>query len=354
VFPRAEAGRAVRYRCLRCGGDIPSAAPDGPVVWLDAADVYADDHEPTRDPEVPTLGRYRVQSELGRGGMGVVFAGWDTELRRPVAIKRTLGTARRSPEEIDRFLFEARAIAALEHPNIVRIYDIAADADPPWFTMELVEGRTLRARIQEAPLPREEALRIGVQVARALEHAHRHGIVHRDVKPENILLTVDGRAKLSDFGLAVVRQPDGTRRTRLGPRVGTPGYMTPEQTAGDLDAIGPRSDLRALATVLWELLADAPAYPGPDVLRAIAEDPPPDLRRAAPDVPEAVATVIMHAMARSPDDRYATALAFAEDLERCLAGEPTRGPTRPRSPAPWIVGGAVLVAIAAAIVWAVF
>lgn len=196
-------------------------------------------------------GRYELKREVGRGGMGVVWEAEDTVLRRPVAVKQLQVPAELSPVDErtlrERFLREARSAAALDHPAIISVYDVSQEADDAWMVMQLVRGRSLHSVIQEdGPLPVAEAARIGLVLLDALDCAHGEGIVHRDVKPGNVLVSEQGRVVLTDFGIAVVR--DATAVTRTGVVIGTPGFIAPERATGRL--AGPASDLWALGATL--------------------------------------------------------------------------------------------------------
>ncbi len=278
------------------------------------------------------LGRYELVEELGRGGMGVVWKAWDPQLRRHVALKRIRAEDGGDPEALERFVREARAAASLRHPHIVPVYDIGQQGDALFFVAELVEGVPLDqwARRPHTALGSAELVRL---VAGALAHAHAHGVVHRDVKPGNILVDAEGRPHLVDFGLA--RQLDGAARRLTGADVlmGTPQYMSPEQAIGGARDVGPASDQFSLGAVLYELLTGVPPFAG-DTLRelivAISDrDPIPPTRRA-PGVDRDLDTICLKALEKDPTRRYRDAGAFAEDLARYLAGAPIAA----RSPSP--------------------
>ncbi|MEZ6183612.1 MAG: protein kinase [Planctomycetota bacterium] len=271
-----------------------------------------------------TLGSYRLQRELGRGAMGVVYEAVQVGLGRRVALKvlpRTqgiVGTAR------ERFRREAEATASLRHPGIVPIYDIGEDRGVLYFAMELVEGRSLRAALdQDGRLAPQVAAELGRRLAEALACAHAAGIVHRDVKPDNVLLRGDGRPVLTDFGLA--RRHSDAALTREGTIVGTPLYMSPEQALGE--EIDPRTDVYSLGVTLYEAICGRAPYEGAtdtaQVLDRLVKDDVPPLRTVRPDVPLALAGVVETALERDPGRRYADAGAFAADLARYLRGEPT-------------------------------
>ncbi len=274
--------------------------------------------------------RYRIERELGAGGMATVYLAHDLKHDRSVALKvlRPELAAALGPE---RFHREIMLAARLQHPHILSVYDSGEAAGQLWFTMPYVEGESLRDRLdRDKQLPVEDALRIAREAAEALDYAHRHGVVHRDVKPENILLT-ESHALVADFGIARAVGGDEQQLTGTGVAIGTPAYMSPEQASGtrDLDA---RTDVYALGCVLFEMLAGEPPYTGPTpqaiIARALTEAPRP-IHPMRVGVPEALDAVIARAMAVTPADRYASAAEFARGLELTLRSP---SPERERGP----------------------
>jgi eukaryotic-like serine/threonine-protein kinase len=262
------------------------------------------------------IDRYRIERELGRGGMATVFLARDLHHDRPVALKVLREELAGAGAE--RFLREIRVAARLQHPHILPIHDSGDAAGSLWYTMPFVEGESLRDRLhRERQLPVDESLRITREVAGALEYAHRPGIVHRDVKPENILLS-QGHALVADFGVARALQPTGDQRlTETGMSVGTPAYMSPEQSMAD-PALDARSDLYSLGCVLYEMLVGEAPYTGPSAQAVIAKrmlDPVPSARRLRESVPEYVDLALHRVLAKAPADRYPSAAAFAAALE---------------------------------------
>ncbi len=264
------------------------------------------------------IDRYEILAELGRGATGVVYKARDPELDRLVAIK-TLRTARDLPPEQCRQLqrrlrSEAATVARLNHPNIVAIHDVVIWHDTPCIVMEYVEGRTLAHLITEGPLVPAHAIEIVVQMCDALEYAHALGVVHRDIKPGNILVSERGLAKLGDFSIAPVTAQGGEE---AGAIVGTPGYIAPEQvTGGATDA---RSDVFSLGVVLYEAVSGVRAYRGSDlasVLYDIAHVEPASPRKYNAAVTPVLTEVIRQAMSKQPDGRYENARAFAQALTR--------------------------------------
>ncbi len=276
---------------------------------------------------LPTIGRYRVEAELGRGGMGVVLRAYDSGLDRRVAIKM-IGAAgiTADREELERFIREARMTAKLRHPGIVAVHEVAQHGGRPYIVMDLVDGPSLEALLRgDSPPPPRRVAEIVHEVAHALEHAHGHRILHRDVKPANILIDGDGRARLTDFGLA--RDAGATHLTATGDVLGTPHYMAPEQAAGETERLGPATDVWALGAVLYRSLVGAPPFHGESalvVLQKVLTEEVPEPRDRAPDVPDELATIAMRCLEKDPADRYRQAAALADDLDRWLQGRSIR------------------------------
>jgi serine/threonine protein kinase/Flp pilus assembly protein TadD len=286
-------------------------------------------------------GRYTIERELGTGGMAMVFLARDLRHERKVALK-VLRPEVAAEIGADRFLREIKMAAGLTHPHILPVHD-SGDADGLLFyVMPNMEGRSLRERLDaERQLPLPEALRITREVAAALDYAHRHGVVHRDVKPENILLH-EGAAMVADFGIG--KAASGGSITQTGMIVGTPAYMSPEQASGERDIDG-RSDLYSLGCVLYEMLAGEPPFTGPNVQAVITKRfvaPVPQVR-ATRDVPEAVDSVVARALARTPVDRFPTAAEFVAALGDLGGGAgPNRTPPEGQPGTPRLKAIAVL------------
>jgi serine/threonine-protein kinase len=288
------------------------------------------------------LGPYQVLAPLGQGGMGEVYRAHDLRLDRDVALKVVAPPLAQDPDRLARFQREARAVAALAHPNIVVLYDVGQEQGVPFAVTELLEGVTLRGRLAGAAVPWREALDIGAAVADGLAAAHAKGIIHRDIKPENLFLTADGRVKILDFGLARVEVPPPSDsetgpyapgHTDPGTVVGTVGYMSPEQLRGrPADA---RSDLFALGCVLYELVAGARPFAGQTALEtaaAILHDEPPRLAGPGTAVPPEVERVIRQCLAKDPGQRPLSARDLAFALRAPLSGSdvPSTRLERPR------------------------
>ncbi|RJP17067.1 MAG: serine/threonine protein kinase [Candidatus Abyssobacteria bacterium SURF_5] len=276
------------------------------------------------------IGNYKILKELGRGGMGVVYKAHQVALGRMVAMKVLPQHLTTDTAFIKRFQNEARAIAKLNHPNIVQIYDIGNQDDIHYYTMEFLEGPSLDQIIyREGFMPLENAMNIVLQVARALDCAHREGIIHRDIKPSNIIIDRSKRAKVTDFGLAL--QERSTRLTVDGSIVGTPEYMSPEQAAAE--PASARSDIYSLGVVFYELLTGKVPFEGETtlmVLKKIQSLEPEWPRALNPEIPVEVEKVIQRMMAKKPRDRYANCQELIQDLRRLKAGVPIQ--TRRKGP----------------------
>jgi tetratricopeptide (TPR) repeat protein len=275
---------------------------------------------------------YEIIGELGRGGMGVVYLARQVDLKRRVAIKMILAGVHADPRELARFRTEAEAVARLQHPNVVQIYEVVDDREGrPCFALELVEGGNLAQTQAGAPWPARQAGQLMATLAHAMEYVHRHGIIHRDLKPSNVLLTAEGVAKISDFGLAkLLDVAEG--QTPSEAFLGTPSYMAPEQAAGRSRDLGTASDVYSLGAILYELLTGRPPFRGETsldtVMMVVSEDPVPPTR-LQPKVPRDLETICLKCLEKEPRHRYGSAADLADDLGRFLAGEPIRG--RPTS-----------------------
>jgi beta-lactam-binding protein with PASTA domain/predicted Ser/Thr protein kinase len=268
-------------------------------------------------------GRYEVEEMLGQGGMARVFRGTDSVLGRNVAVKVLSPQYAGDDQFVVRFRREAQAAAGLNHPNIVSVYDTGSQGDVHYIVMEYVEGRTLRDVVrQEGPILPERAAEIGQAVARALATAHHAGLVHRDIKPGNIMLTRDGEVKVMDFGIA--RTSTGDTLTQTAAVLGTASYLSPEQAQGA--TVDARSDIYSLGCVLYEMLTGRPPFTGDSPVaiayKHVREDPVPP-GRINPDVPDSLEAVVMKSMAKNPENRYQSADELGEDLERAAQGMPT-------------------------------
>jgi serine/threonine protein kinase/tetratricopeptide (TPR) repeat protein len=264
-------------------------------------------------------GKYRIIEEIGHGGMGVVYKAEDLKLKRSVALKFLPPHLMDSPELKERFLIEAQAAAALNHPNICVIHEVGESEERPYIAMEYVEGETLRERVRKGPLEQEEALDIAAQVAAGLGEAHHKGIIHRDIKSANIMVTNKGQAKVMDFGLAKLR--GGSSMTKSQTTLGTVAYMSPEQARGrDLDQ---RTDIWSLGVVLYEMLSGKLPFRGDRdqaVIHSILHEAPESLKIVRPKLRPELAQIAGQALAKKPAERYQTMEEFRNDLEAIAEG----------------------------------
>ncbi len=279
-------------------------------------------------PAGTKLGPYEIQSPLGAGGMGEVYRARDTRLNRDVALKILPASYSADPERLQRFAQESRAAAALNHPNILSIYDIGETSGAPYVVSELLEGETLRDRLRNGALSSRKAVDYAQQIARGLAAAHERGIVHRDLKPENLFIIDDGRAKILDFGLAKFTRPDGDTAdaggdaptmqvaTEVGTVMGTAGYMSPEQVRGKpTDA---RSDIFSFGAILYEMLSGKRAFHGDsaaDTMSAILKEEPPDLTETNRTISPGLERIVRHCLEKSPAERFQSARDAAFNLE---------------------------------------
>ena len=269
------------------------------------------------------IGGYEIEGELGRGGMGVVYRAWQRKLNRIVALKMLTGYY--GPPELKRFFAEAETAAGLHHANIIHVYDVGEHDGAPYFAMEYVKGGSLADRLRAGILTPRETAQLLVPVARALDFAHQNQVVHRDMKPANILLDPQGVPKVTDFGIAK-RLTAETALTLTGAVIGTPVYMAPEQARGTSRDVGAAADIYSLGAILYEMLAGRPPFL-PDesdtsiMVRVATENPASPTRHRA-GVPRDLETICLKCLAKEPAERYPTAAAFADDLERFLDDKP--------------------------------
>jgi serine/threonine protein kinase len=276
--------------------------------------------KPVMDPASPArrLGRYEITGVLGRGAMGDVYEALDPTIQRRVAIK-TLDKRLSDATFVARFLSEARAVGRLAHPNIVQVYDAAEQDDLAYMVMELVEGSSLQDHLQQHPeLPLDDVVSITTELLEALGYAHARGVVHRDVKPSNVMLTETGTVKLTDFGVAYV--DDAVNRTSAGTVIGTPTFMSPEQVRGD--AVSAASDQFAVGLLLYRMLTGRNAFAGdslPTVALAILHAQPPAPSTLVEGLSPRFDDVVLRALQKDPARRHASAHAFADEVRRAAA-----------------------------------
>ncbi len=293
-------------------GTRPTPDESGPIRVLGTS---SSDH-----PE--KLGRYKIVSEVARGGMGVVYKAHDPKLGRVVALKVLLAGEGASREMIARFMREARSAAGLKHPGIVPVHDFGEAAGQHYFTMDFIEGRSLDCMAATGDVPPERALEIVLGVARALQYAHERKIIHRDLKPANIIVTPEGVPVLTDFGLA--KDIGDTGLSMTGTVFGTPAYMSPEQAQGCTGQIDGRSDVYSLGVVLYELLAGEQPFTGAtvfDVITQVIEKDPPSPTQINRELDADLGTICLKALEKVPECRYATISAMANDIQAYLSGE---------------------------------
>jgi cytochrome c peroxidase len=298
-------------RPLRQEADATPSHPDATIDWKMAT---------ARLPDVPG---YEILCELGRGGMGVVYQARHVRLNRIVALKMIVGRQHTASEQLLRFQTEAEAVARLQDPGIVQIYEVGEYDGFPYFSLEFVGGGSLEQRIGRMQTARQAAELIE-KLARAIHYAHQRGIVHRDLKPSNILLTEQQQPKIADFGLAK-RMDDNSGYTQTGSIMGTPSYMSPEQADGRSKEIGPAADIYSLGAILYVLIAGTPPFKSDSVLDTLAmvrarEPVPP--RRLHNKIHRDVETICLKCLEKDPRKRYSSAADLADDLRRFLEGEP--------------------------------
>jgi WD40 repeat protein len=291
----------------RPAADTPNPAPSGPGA----------------PPVVPG---YEILGELGRGGMGVVYRARQVSLHRAVALKMIRAGEYADEAERARFRAEAEVVARLQHPNIVQIHEVGEAQGSPFFSLEYVEGGSLRDLLARGPQPAAQAAALLEAVARAIEAGHRRGVIHRDLKPANILLTADGQPKVVDFGLAK-RLDSGPGQTQSGAVIGTPSYMAPEQALGKAHTVGPAADVWALGVLLYELLTGRPPFLADTVFdtlqQVVAQEPVPPGRLNA-KIPRDLETICLKCLRKDARQRYPSAEALAEDLRRFQEGRPVQ------------------------------
>ncbi len=272
-------------------------------------------------------GRYQIIKELGKGAMGVVYLAHDPRIERQIALKVLRQDCVENDDLRSRFVKEAKAIGRLSHPNIVTVFDVGQDHDTIFIAMELLEGNPLNEILSERKLSFEEIVNLAGQIAGALDYAHQRGIIHRDIKPTNIIVNPEDHVKITDFGIARFEDTSATHQTQAGIILGTPSYMSSEQVMGE--TIDGRSDLYSLGVILYELCTGKMPFKGSNlsaVFMAITQETPAVPVKINPSVPVSISDLILKSLSKSPDDRFQTGNDMKEALKNCLLTmEPTTG-----------------------------
>jgi len=364
--------------CPKCGAEIPADAPEGGCAGClleSGLSLLAQEEEtsalPRRQPAtrserlaemVGELGDYELLEEVGRGGQGVVFRARQKSLNRTVALKVISLGQWASKTHLKRFRLEAEAAASLDHPSIVPIYEVGERDGSCYFSMRFVEGGQLDEVVRRTPISTRQAAELIAKVARTVHYAHEHGIVHRDIKPGNILLDANGEPHLTDFGLARLVESESTV-TRTMEVLGTPSYMAPEQAVGKNAAVGSATDVYGIGAVLYQLLTGQPPFAGGttyDTIKLLLDTEPRRPRLLNPKVDRDLSTICLKCLEKDPQQRYSSALGLVEDLERWLKHEPiaarrtgifTRGRKWMRRKPTTALLAASLLALATAVGW---
>ncbi|MFO0845522.1 MAG: protein kinase [Gemmataceae bacterium] len=349
--PDSYAGKTGRCHACKSSFPIPAAGsgPSEQVVEKPAQGAGVGVGVPQ------TIGRFQLRAKLGAGAFGTVYRAHDPQLDREVALKVPQAAVLDSPKRVERFLREAKAAAALRHPNIVPVYDAGVTGGQHFIASAFIEGQPLAKAVGEKGVGNSRAARIVRDLAEALAYAHAAGVVHRDVKPANVMLDAEDQPHLMDFGLAA-RLESTEKLTHEGAVLGTPSYMAPEQARGQEGEARPQSDQYALGVVLYELLTGRTPFEGPPqvVLFNVLNTAPPSPRGLRKDIPKDLETICLKAMAKAPARRYSDCQAMADDLRRWLEGEPikARRPSLGENLARWFkqdprLAGAIVTTVAA-------
>ncbi len=314
---------------------------------------------PGESQEYPDVPGYEILGVLGHGGMGVVYRARQLKANRLTALKMIRAVEHATPHNRVRFQIETEAVARLQHPHIVQLYEVGEVRGQPYFSLEFCDGGTLTEQLKKKPPSPRESAELIETLARAMHYAHLRGVVHRDLKPGNVLLTTNGAVKITDFGLAKRIDAEARDVSKSGAIMGTASYMAPEQAAGKVRDTGPAADVYGLGALLYECLTGRPPFEGPQhvvLVRVLSEEPAPP-SRLAPKVPRDLETICLKCLSKEPARRYASAEALADDLRHFQADEPIRA--RPvgaveravkwvrRRPAPAALLGVVLLALVA-------
>jgi hypothetical protein len=327
-FPQFAEELRQQVELHRALDSVPSLDLEDFKTWGGAASdppTVRPSESPASSAPPTTIAGYEILDQIGRGGMGVVYRAWQAELRRVVALKMILAGADASPASLARFRIEAEAVARLEHPNIVQVYDVGQREGCAFLALELVHGGSLAQSLAGAPQPLAASARLVETLARAMHHAHRRGVVHRDLTPSNVLLTAEGVPKIADFGLAKLIIGGAETCTKTGDLLGTPSYMAPEQAAGKPRGNIAAADVYALGAILYEMLTGRPPFRGEtplETLRQVVDEEPVPPSHLRPRLPRDLNTICLKCLEKEPARRYPSAEALAEDLRRFLDDRP--------------------------------
>jgi serine/threonine-protein kinase len=304
--------------------ELPTGSGDGPRREPHAASASGVHSVPSPLLGSFHCGDYELLEEIGQGGMGVVYRAWQASLQREVAVKMMLPGKLARESDLARFRAEAKAAGGLHHPGIVPVYEVSEWAGRPLFSMKHIRGETLAHRLSSGPLAPREAARLLAAVSRAVDYAHRQGVLHRDLKPSNILIDDDGQPHITDFGLAK-QVSEAASLTRTGAVLGTPAYMAPEQAAGARGEAGVAADIYSLGSILYHMLTGRPPFQAAsavDTLLLLLEQEPAAPRLVNPKADTELELIALRCLQKPPDLRYPTAAALADDLEAYLIDEP--------------------------------
>jgi hypothetical protein len=326
VAPRPDTHAIPRAGAQRSTGTDPLATASfhGPQTTpsVDVASMAVGGSETS----FPTIPGYEILGILGRGGMGVAYKARQLKANRIVALKMILAGGHAGELELARFRTEAEALARLQRPDIVQIFEVAETEGKPYFSLEFVEGGSLARQMNGTTWEAHRAAALVARLARAISAVHERGVIHRDLKPANVLMTPDGQPKITDFGLAKLLDA-GPGHTATGAILGTPSYMAPEQAGGKKCPVSPATDVYALGAILYELLTGRPPFVGPgalDVLVQVAGKEPAPLRQLQPRIPHDLEAICLKCLRKPPEDRYPTARALARDLQCFLDARPVK------------------------------
>lgn len=314
-----------RLRCPHCGNIVQIVDDTDDITCGSCGSGFSRDEEQTQQysPSSAQIAHFELLERVGRGGFGVVYRAKDTRLNRDVALKIPRRGYFGTKDEEERFLREARSAANLKHPNIVQVFEVGTERGSHYIAAEFIDGQNLADMVKGQLLPFRRTATLLGKIAEALHHAHEQGVIHRDVKPANILIDAKDEPFLTDFGLARDSEPAITV-TRDGEVLGTPAYMSPEQAAAEHSRLDRRSDIYSLGVALFRMLSGELPFRGSRrmLLNKVLHDDPPLIRSLNEDVPKDLETIALRAMEKQPEKRYQTALEFAQEIQRWLAGDP--------------------------------